>query len=393
MTTAQAAEALGVRPSTVYAYVSRGVLGRVSEVVEGRRVSFFDRAEVLGLAAERARSRAGVVSTLIESDVTSLDPRGRLLLRGHDIGDLAGQGFEQAAALVWQDDSVPWPPVHPDWRRAAEQVAVAGAADPRDRLVLALTLAGAADEHREDLGREHVLTVARGAIQLAPAVVGVAGGDAPNRPTRGGVAPGAPVAEQPGRVAGELWRALAGRTAGPAEFAAIETALVVLMDHELAASTLAVRIAASTRADPWSCLLAGLAVLRGSRHGGAGIRAAVLLREWMERGGLVGPPAAGFGHAVYEQTDPRAELLLERVAALSPEGAAAVESLSTEVLRRHGAWPNVDLALAALTVAGGLDDRAPAVIFAVARMVGWTAHMLEEQPHGLRYRPRAVAGG
>lgn len=76
MTTAQAAEALGVRPSTVYAYVSRGVLGRVSEVVEGRRVSFFDRAEVLGLAAERARSRAGVVSTLIESDVTSLDPRG-----------------------------------------------------------------------------------------------------------------------------------------------------------------------------------------------------------------------------------------------------------------------------------------------------------------------------
>lgn len=381
-----------MRPSTVYAYVSRGVLGRVSEVVEGRRVSFFDRTEVLGLAAERARPRAGVVSTLIESDITTLDPRGRLFFRGHDIGDLARQGFEQAAALVWQDDGLPWAPVHPDWRCAAEQVAFAGTADPRDRLVLALTLAGAADEHREELGREHVLTVARGAIQLTPAMAGMAGGT-PDRTARDGVAPGAPVAEQPGSVAAELWRALAGRKAGPAELAAIETALVVLMDHELAASTLAVRIAASTRADPWSCLLAGLAVLRGSRHGGAGIHATVLLREWMERGALDGPPAAGFGHAVYEQTDPRAELLLGRVAALSPEGAAAVESLSTDVLRRYGVWPNVDLALAALSLAGGLDDRAPAVIFAVARMVGWAAHMLEEQPHGLRYRPRAVAGG
>lgn len=379
MTTAQAAAALGVRPSTVYAYVSRGVLPRTSEVVQGRRVSFFDRADVLDLAAERSRPRAGVVSTLIESDVTALDPRGRLSFRGHDLEELVGLRFEDAAALVWQDEVGPWPPVDEARLAVAGQVVATGpaTADPRDRLVLALTLAAGADEEREDLGREHMLAVARAAIRLAVGVVG---------------APGAAVDDAPGGVAARLWRALAGRAAGPAELTAFETALIVLMDHELAASTLAVRIAASTRADPWSCLLAGLAVLRGPRHGGAGIHATVLLREWIDEGSLHRPPAAGFGHVVYEQTDPRAELLLDRVAVFAPDVAAAVDGLATEVLRRHGAWPNVDLALAALTVAGGLPDDAPAVIFSVARMVGWAAHVLEEQPHGLRFRPRAVAG-
>lgn len=386
MTTAQAADALGVRPSTVYAYVSRGVLQRASEVVEGRRLSFFDRTEVLGLAAERSRPRAGVVSTLIESDITALDPRGRLAFRGHGIDELVTLRFEEAAAVVWEESTDPWPPVDRAWRAAAADGISATVTDPRDRLTLALTLAGAADAGREDLGREHVLAVARAAIQLAAEAVGVAGHTAPEDAA-------GPGSDEADGVAAELWRALASRSAQPAELAALKTALIVLMDHELAASTLAVRVAASTQADPWSCFLAGLAVLRGPRHGGAGTHATAVLREWMQQERLHRPPTAGFGHAVYEQTDPRAELLLDRVAVLAPDVAAAVESLATEVLRRHGAWPNIDLALAALTVAGGLPDNAPAVIFSVARMVGWAAHVLEEQPHGLRFRPRAVAGG
>lgn len=96
----QAAAALGVRRSTLYAYVSRGVVRReIGRDDAGRRVSRFDRSEIVALAGERSRSRAGVLSVLVESDVSTLDEHGALALRGRPIEDLvAGGSFEQVGA-------------------------------------------------------------------------------------------------------------------------------------------------------------------------------------------------------------------------------------------------------------------------------------------------------
>ena len=371
------ADALGVRQPTVYAYVSRGVLSRTTTVTaQGQRISLFDRDEVLALATQRARPRAGVIGTLIESDVTELEPRGRLAFRGHDVAELAEIPFEEAAGIVWEQ---PWSvhePIPAALTKAAEAGLAAGVADPPERIVLALVHAATADEHRDDLGRDHVLTVGQTAIRLG---VRALAGD--------------PSATERTPIAESLWHGFTGSTPSPPERAAIEAALVVLMDHELAAATLAVRVAASTRADPWSCLLAGLAALRGPLHGGASTTSTRMLRRWLDGRILEGPIGAGFGHKVYEAGDPRTDILLDRVAALDPALVDEVEALAIEVAVRHSVLPNVDLGLAALAIAGGWPAGATECLFMISRMVGFTAHLLEEYPHGLRYRPRAVSAG
>lgn len=370
----QAADALGVRPATIYAYVSRGVLQRTTTVTDaGQRVSLFDRDEVLALAVERSRPRAGVVATLIESEVTELDPRGRLSFRGHDVAELAEHTFEEATAVLWQQPHyVPWPSAPAAWAKAAARAADSAQVElPQDRVMLALMHAATADEHRDDLSHGHVLAVARGAIQLGVSAVG--GRD------------GAP-------VAAELWRAFVGREPDESERRAIEAALIVLLDHELAASTLAARVAASTHADPWMSLLAGLASMRGPRHGAASRQATRLLRHWLETHSV---PAvvSGFGHKVYERMDPRAEIILDRVCGIAPNLIEEIDELIVAVAREHSLLPNVDLGLAALAVAADLPEGATETLFMISRTAGFAAHILEEYPHGLRYRPRAVGSG
>lgn len=246
-----------------------------------------------------------------------------------------------------------------------------------DRVVAALLEGAARDERRAELGREHVLEVGREAIRYATSAVG---GD-----------PDAPVAEA-------LGAAFLGRTPSAEERAAIDTALVALMDHELAASTLALRVAASTGADPWTSLVAGVAALQGPLHGTAARHAVAGLRRRLgERttastsgtGGTSVVPA-GFGHKVYDGPDPRFAVIVDRVAALDPDLVDAVDDLAVEVARERSVLPNVDLGLAALTLACDLPDEAPETIFTIARLAGFTAHLVEEYGHGLRFRPRAI---
>lgn len=99
MTSEQAAEALGVRLSTLYAYVSRGVIAReVTTGPGGQRVSRFRRDDVLALAQARSRPRAGTMP-LIESEVTQLDASGRLAFRGVDVADCAARGSSGRRAM------------------------------------------------------------------------------------------------------------------------------------------------------------------------------------------------------------------------------------------------------------------------------------------------------
>jgi citrate synthase len=177
----------------------------------------------------------------------------------------------------------------------------------------------------------------------------------------------------------------------------------LLADHELATSTVAVRVAASTRADLYDALLVGLGVLAGPLHGGASQLAWGLLHE-AER---VGAERAldetlrwhgrlpGFGHTVYTDGDPRypvLEALFAEVA--SPSQVQLLHDLVGLAADRRIPLPNVDLGLAALTRATGMPDDAGRTIFAVARVAGWTAHYLEElEERPIRYRARAVYAG
>jgi citrate synthase len=204
----------------------------------------------------------------------------------------------------------------------------------------------------------------------------------------------------PGSIAGRLWTRLAPRRPAPGMLAVVNAALVLLADHDLAASTFGVRVAASTRADPASCVAAGLGVLRGPLHGGASVMARALLEE----ASAIGAARAvanllrerrrvpGFGHKVYTGADPRATLLLELLGSVHGDGRTVrlVDDVCAVTLERAGQAPNVDLAVAALALANGMPADAGEAIMAVARMAGWLAHVIEEYGEApLRFRPRA----
>jgi citrate synthase len=176
---------------------------------------------------------------------------------------------------------------------------------------------------------------------------------------------------------------------------------VLLADHELAASTLAARAAASVRADPYAVVGTGLGAVSGALHGGASLGVETLIAaasgpddvprvvgELLRRGEKV----PGFGHSVYRGSDPRAILLLDLVRRAAPKSGqlAVAEAVLTEVRVKSLPEPNVDFAIATLARVAGMVRGAGEAIFAVARTAGWIAHALEAYAGDGPLRPRAV---
>ena len=358
MTSAEACERLGVRPQTLYAYVSRGLLHPQRE----GRSSRFDPVELDELAARSRRSsRKGRLEVLIDTELTLLDPNGRLYYRGVDVATIAGRwSYERTAEWLWTGvdggAGVSWP-VTP-----APGVDGAGPAD-RIRAAMAALAACAPPEDRTlgagpAIGRR-VIPQVIGALPL----VGVDPGD--------------------DTVAGRLWARLSPLAPTPQRLRALDTALVLLADHELAASTVAARVAASTWAPPLDCVVAGLATHAGVLHGGISRDVEVALRDGRR-------PRGGFGHGVYRERDPRAEVLLPIVEAITP---ARRWSRIDAAVRGGEPFANVDLAIAALAVGGDMIPGAAEVVFAVARIAGWLAHAAEEHERPFRFRPRASYRG
>ena len=385
ITTAEAARRLGVKPATVYAYVSRGVLRRRSD--SGGRRSLFDAAQVEELArGGRPRRPPAPAELVIESSITALRD-GRPFYRGRDALELAGSwSFEQTALWLWNegtDDAGPWPPV-PDALppAVAAQSGLPAETLPRERLQVITAALAASDPLRHVAGRTAVIATGQRLItamlDCLPAV---------------GSCPGPRIEER-------LWRALCPAPADPDLLAVLRSALIVLADHELAASTLAVRIAASTRADPYTAVAAGLAAFAGPLHGGASLAVERLLDD-IERpadasrvlGDLlrVGERIPGFGHAVYP-VDRRGSYLLGRLREIRPGHRllAIADEMTAVMRRRRLPSPNTDLAVAVLARMAGMIDGAAEAIFVTARTAGWLAHAFEEYDRSRVLRARAV---
>ena len=359
-----ALERLGVRAQTLYAYVSRGRIAARPDPADPRR-SLYAAADVERLAERRRRGRkAGAIAA---SAMTWGEPAlptgistvigGRLIYRGEDAAALADRAtLEAVAALLWAQ---PRAPVF------AAGEAPAAAAGPF--AALACDLAA----QPPGLGR-------------APALLARDGAGAIGRLARGFGLPGGEEAPLHERLAA-LWSLDGAGTA------LLRRALVLMADHELNASTFAVRVAASTGAAIPACLLAGLATLSGPRHGGAGAALVMLVRQAAREGAepalgawlASGRELPGFGHPLYPQGDPRAAALL---AHLDPDPLMA--ALREAGQGATGLAPNIDFALCALARAFALPDDAPFLLFALGRSVGWVAHAIEQAALGTLIRPR-----
>jgi citrate synthase len=315
--------------------------------------------------------------------------------RGVPVVELAGERtYEEVAEWLWVGE---WP-THMDWPLPIEllddlriaQLPVPARALPLDRMRIITAVAAALDDLRHDTSAAAAVATARRLIRLIVHALPRADGAATSETADAGEAE-LPIAEV-------LWTRLSPLPPSVRRIGAMQAALVLMADHELAASTLAVRAAAMVRADPYEVIGTGLNVAGGVRHGGASLLLEAMFRD-VETAGLTravgehlrrGARLAGFGHSLYPDGDPRAIALMARLDDLEEDGpsVAVVHEPAAAMAKRGTPPPNVDLALAGLAHASSMVPGAGQAIFVVARTAGWIAHALEQydQPNFLRAR-------
>ncbi len=388
LTAKEAAELLSVKPQTLYAYASRGLLRRVGT---GKRRRYLVEDLERFQTRQRARSGHGPVAAaalsfgepVLDTSITGIDERGPLY-RGQPAVELATRGvrFEAVAELLWSGELPQAPPV---WR--AFDVPARGFGSARtsiEELMLALPALTLAATTRYSRAREVELELGRQLIQSLAQLL---------------------VEPRARRATGSIAELLAEGAKAPQKDAraALDLALVLLADHELNASSFAARIAASTEAHLLACITAALATLSGPRHGGACDRVEALLDEAatlarptdvLEKRTRRGDPIPGFGHPLYPDGDPRARPLLERARLLSKRNATQQNRLEplfalARAMERQGLPATVDFGLVALTRALEMAPGTAALLFAVGRCAGWVAHVLEQRTSETVLRPRA----
>lgn len=389
LTAAEAAAQLGISTSTLYAYVSRGMIR--SQVTEddprARRYSAEDidrlktRKESRHHPEIAAKSALHLGMPVLESSITLIE-NGRLYYRGHDAVELAQSAtVEQVAALIWAGD------LHADtsaWFRSPLEVPSAfyhTLADVREmqnfeRFQAFLPFIAPNDPAAYDLRPASVAATGARILRFMAMIGG---------------------AED---ISGGIAAMLAnGLTDDPRVEPLIRAALILCADHELNVSAFTVRCVASANATPYAAVIAGLAALGGSKHGGHTQRVEAFLREAGSPEGVYeamasrlrrGEAIPGFGHMLYPEGDPRGRALLNMIAAAYPDSPAVAMTKALEAagLSLLGDYPTIDVALVIMTQAVGMTGEALS-LFALGRTIGWIGHAIEQYPLDRLIRPRA----
>jgi citrate synthase len=374
LTAAEAASRLGIKPASLYVYVSRGLLRSESGSGRSRRYRI-DDVDRLIARRDGAEGALDFGAPVLDSALTRIAD-GSFAYRGKDAIKLASRAsLEDVACLLWNTrPAIAFGPRNlPEaivWSRMSAQATT--------RLQAALPVAGAADDSataREPSAR--AAAAGRVLRLVAAAIVGK-----PPRPRACDT------------VLAEHWK-LDAKSA-----ALVRSALVLCADHELNPSSFVARCVASTGASLYDAVAAGLAALQGPRHGGASRRTEAWLHDVGDIEDVAGAVAErgrrgerfpGTGHPLYPAGDPRGRFLLEALAKAFPRDRTQrrVQQIADAVAIQTGTPANIDFALAALARVLRLPPDAPMQIFTLGRTVGWLAHALEQQDTGRLIRPRA----
>lgn len=198
---------------------------------------------------------------------------------------------------------------------------------------------------------------------------------------------------------------LHGSLPKPEHVRALETYMILTMEHGMNASTFSARVTASTESDLVSAICAAIGTMKGPLHGGAPSEVIALLdevkqeqnvRSFLSQKILAGEKLMGFGHRVYKTHDPRALALKEKL--MEQEGndewldlALSVEVAAIAALEEHkpgrALYTNVEFYAAAIMKAIELDPSLFTPTFTASRVVGWTAHVLEQAENNTIFRP------
>jgi citrate synthase len=218
----------------------------------------------------------------------------------------------------------------------------------------------------------------------------------------------APVAPNPRlNLAANFLYMLSGKKPTPLAAKTFDTALILHADHEFNASTFAARVTAATLSDLHSSVVSGIGALKGPLHGGANEQVMLMAEKikdpakadaWIRKALADKMRIMGFGHRVYRVEDPRAKHLKRLALELGQQvgDTSKVQILDT-VVRVVGSekhlFPNVDLYSGAAYWAMGIPTDQFTPIFAMSRVAGWAAHVLEQHGNNRLIRPRAEYTG
>jgi citrate synthase len=373
-----------------------------------------------------AKPKAGLEDTIAtSSSICYLDgDRGVLAYCGYDIHELATRStFEDVCFLLWHrrlptraelgdlqsqlaaNRALPEPVIR-FMRALPAGDASAGSGSARaqaraDGMDALRTLTSALGHHDPDAADNSPQANYRKAVRLTAQLGSLVA-------TIGRVnAGGGPIAPDPvlGHAANFLYM-LTGERPSSLATRAFDVALILHADHELNASTFAARVAAATLTDVHSTIVAAIGTLKGPLHGGAN---ADVMRMLLDIGREAGPDRAaevvraalarkekipGFGHRVYNTEDPRATHLRQMSRELGqragmPEWFEMSQRIEAVVKAEKKLYPNVDFYSATTYYALGIPINLFTPIFAVSRISGWTAHVLEQYANNRLIRPRA----
>jgi citrate synthase len=348
-----------------------------------------------------------VVST---SEICFIDGReGRLLYRGYNVDDLVAHStFEEVCYLLWHGRL----PTRKEHDANLKALSATGSRKLPPRLIAMLRLLprkttpmevlrtgvsalSAFDPDAADNSREATLRKATRLTAQLPTLVA-----AWERLRRGKP----PVAPNPRlSLAGNFLFMLTGKK--PSELAArtFDVALILHADHEFNASTFAARVTAATLSDVHSAVVSGIGALKGPLHGGANEQVMLMVEKikdparaegWIRKALADKARVMGFGHRVYRVEDPRAKHLRRLALELGQQvgrtdSVRILETVARVVSAEKSIFPNVDLFSGAAYQAMGVATDQFTPIFAMSRVAGWAAHVLEQHGNNRLIRPRA----
>ena len=353
------------------------------------------------------RAKAGLEGVIAaDTAISNVDGlKGKLIYHGYDIEDLAEHStFAEVAYLLWfgrlpgkAEFEMFLDSFTGSFDLPIETVMILRmfpkSATPMEVLRTGVSSLGHWDPDSGVMRRDAVLRKAIRLTTRVPMLVTA------HQRIRNGMEPIHPI---PGKsIAHNFFYTLTGDEPDPVLVDALDCALILHADHGFNASTFAARVTAATLSDMYSSVVSGIGALKGPLHGGANEAVMLMLQE-------IGEPARaeayvlerlarkdkipGFGHRVYKVEDPRAGILSRKCEILSRhfgdhrwyEISRAVEKT---VRANTKVYPNVDFYSASCYYLMGIPCELFTPIFVISRMVGWTAHILEQWADNRLIRP------
>ncbi|MBI2529412.1 MAG: citrate synthase [Candidatus Rokubacteria bacterium] len=365
--------------------------------------------------AAGAPQKAGLEDVVVStSEICFIDGKqGRLVYRGFDVDDLVAHStFEEVVHLLWHG-RLPSRQELDAHRKALAATAnrklspkllailrqLPRRTTPMEVLRTGVSALSSFDPDAGDNSREATLRKATRLTAQMPTLVAAWEGIRRGKPV---VAPTPRLS-----LAGNFLYMMSGKTPSELATRTLDVALILHADHEFNASTFAARVTAATLSDIHSAVVSGIGALKGPLHGGANEQVMRMVQQvkdpakaegWIRKALAEKARISGFGHRVYRVEDPRAKHLHRLAVELGRQtGSTAnveiLETIARVVSAEKQIFPNVDLFSGAAYASMGIPTDQFTPIFALSRVAGWAAHVLEQHGNNRLIRPRAEYTG